>query len=500
MSVTPIRPQPKPIAGRVPPNDLDSERAVLSAALFDRRACDAALDALAVEHFYSPAHGRIFECLQALRAKGATPDIVSLANLLRVRDQLTVVGGAQYLAELADATPAVANVLDHAKIVRAKWKQRSLIAACHALASEGYGDVGDVDEWMDRAEVTIHAVTSERASEEATPTLRDTLLEVFADLSAPQRDPGVATGLTDLDALMGPLLPGQLIVVAANSGVGKTSLATQVAMCVATTAAPPDVTQAVLLFSAEMSRAEIATRILFGAAEVNAAKARRTNWLTPDEWTRLSDAAGQVALRNVYFDDRPGLSPRKIRSKARAVDRQSRREGFALRLIVVDYLQLIDGSDGSPERREREIAAVSLALKTLAKELEVPVVVLAQLNEDARREKRPPRKEDLRECKSAGHDADKVVLIHNPHADERRAARRSGEQVAATLAHEVVDLIVDKNRGGPEGKVSVRFYPSFTAFGDAMPEDLQSFATAAPREAPRRRPIEHQTWQQGADG
>ena len=484
-----------PMAGKVPPNDLDAERAVIAASVFDCRACDVALDALTPVQFYAPAHQAIWRALGRVRATGMAPDIVSLANALRGAGQLAAIGGAQYLIELADGTPAIANVLDHCKLVRSKYRQRELIAACHEIAAEGYGEVGNVDDWLDRADAKIHAVTSDKAVEDLTPTLRDTLISVFQDLSAENRDTGVTTGLRDLDDLLGPMLPGQMVVLGANSGVGKTSLATQIAMAAAGSKClegVKEVQQAVLIFSAEMSRHELATRILFGAAEVNAVKARRTNWLTQAEWTRLSEAANRVALRNVYFDDRAGLSPRKIRSKARAVDRQSRKDGFKLRLIVVDYLQLLDGSESSAEKREREISAISKSLRELGQELCVPVLVLAQLNEDARRDKRAPRKEDLRECKATGHDADKVILIHNTHADERRQTRRVGAQVADMLDHEIVDLIVDKNRGGAEGKVAVRFYPSLTSFSDCEPGDVETQQQVT--SVARRRPIEHASW------
>ncbi len=421
-------------AGLVPPHDLDAEAAVLSAMLLERRAIDDVCDMLDAEHFYSDANARIYGAALELYAAGSPVDVVQVAGMLRSRGLLGSVGGAPYLGQLADATPATANVTAHARTVRDKARTRKLIATLQRAAAEGYGDVGDVGTWLDR-------------------------IGGIADLHE---------ALQALDALMGVVRPGNMVVLGAHSGIGKSALGMQWALNVALQRSEAGPRGAALIFSHEMTRHELAQRALFAAARVDGSKASDPRWLTDDDWKAVIAATTKVALENVYFDDRSGLTPIQIRAKARRVQAQARRAGYELRVIVVDYLQLIDGTAGnrSSERREREVASVSAALKGLAKDLLVPVVVLAQLNDDARKEKRAPKKEDMRECKAVVCDADKVVLIYNEHAARRSEARRTGDAVHEVSEAEAVELIVDKNRGGKLGRVPAMFHPSFTLFTD----------------------------------
>jgi replicative DNA helicase len=481
--------RPQSTAGRVPPHDLDAEAAVLAAMLLDRRACAEALALLRAEHFYADANGLVFKAAEAVDADGRPVDIVTVAGWLRDRDRLAGIGGAAYLAQLSDATPAVAHVAAHARKVREKWQLRALIATCQKIAAEGYGDVGDVGEFIDAAEGSIHGVTASAVSDE-TPTLSDALREVFQALTDPNADPGASTGLVDLDALMGPMRGGQLIIVGAHTGIGKTSLGMQMGTNIAASAIGNGPPAGVLVFSHEMKATELAERVLFGAARVNGMKIARKGTITEDEWRSLTveaSAIGRYAAR-IWIDDRAGLSPLQIRATARRVAYQAAHKGTPLRMIMVDYLQLLDGTSGGKrahERREREIAYASAKLKELAKELGIPVVLLSQLNDDANREKRPPRPEDLRESKAAAQDADKVILIHNPAAAKRVSAHRRGEQVLAPVAPELVQIIVGKNRGGLTGTAHAIFFPTFTAFEDATDEDYARRDAEAREEAER---------------
>ncbi|MGK3981367.1 replicative DNA helicase [Sorangium sp. So ce118] len=472
------RNEPPIVAGHVPPHDLDAEAAVLSSILLRPGAFDSVVDILKRDHFYSDANGRIYEAAQALATAGTPIDVVSVASWLRDRERLGKIGGAAYLAQLSDATPAVGNVPAYAQIVYQKWRVRQLIATCQRIAAEGYGDVGDANEFIDQAEAKIHGIASESQASEVTPTMRETLQQVFQSLQSVEETGGVYSGLKDLDRMMGPMNPGNLVVVGAHSGIGKTAVGMQMIMSVADPKGGAPTTGA-CVFSHEMTREELALRTLFSRARVDSSKVASKNTITPNEWDQLAEAAQGMALDNVWFDDRPGLTPLQIRAKARRVAAEADRAGTPLRIMLVDYLQLLDGSKGGgrkqAERRDQEIAYCSQKLKELAKELGIVVVLLAQLNDDSRKEKRPPRKEDLRECKAVAQDADKVILLHNPAAAERALARRRGQDVERPLEAEFVDIILDKNRGSKTGKVGALFFPTYVLFADPSEEDYERF-------------------------
>jgi replicative DNA helicase len=472
------RNEPPIVEGCVPPHDLDAEAAVLAAILLRPGAFDAVVDILKRDHFYSDANGKIYEAAQHLASVGTPIDVVSVASWLRDRETLAKVGGGSYLAQLADATPAIANVSAYAQVVYQKWRVRQLIATCQRIAAEGYGDVGDANEWIDQAEAKVHGIASESLASEVTPTMRATLVEVFASLQSTTEERGVYTGLKDLDRMMGPMNPGNLVVVGAHSGIGKTAVGMQMIMSVAEPRGG-EVTSGACVFSHEMTREELALRTLFSRARVDSSKVASKHTITPTEWNQLAQAAHGMALDNVWFDDRSGLTPLQIRAKARRVAAEADRAGTPLRILLVDYLQLLDGSRGGSrkqsERRDQEIAYCSQKLKELAKELGLVVVLLAQLNDDSRKEKRPPRKEDLRECKAVAQDADKVILLHNPAAAERALARRRGQDVEKPMEAEFVDIILDKNRGSKTGKVGALFFPTYVLFADPSEEDYERF-------------------------
>lgn len=447
----------------------------MSAVILDRGSLDVALEMLKPECFYAYSNSRIFEAVRELAAADTPVDIVSVASWLRDRKRLERIGGAAYLAQLADATPSFANIGAHAKVVHDKWRVRQLIATCQRIAAEGYGDYGDASEFVDSAEARVHAVTTEPHNR-TVPTMRETLQEVFSKLQDTDVEPGVWSGLKDLDRLMGPMKAGQLVVIGAHSGIGKSAIGMQMVLNIAMASSDPR--SGAMVFSHEMTRDELAERALFSQARVDSSKISNKRSITEEEWRQVAEAARHLALDNVWFDDTPGMTPLQIRSKARLVQSDAAHRSTSLRVVLVDYLQLLDGTAGGKkqsERREREIAYCSQKLKELAKEQRVVVILLAQLNDDSRREKRPPRKEDLRECKAVAQDADKVILLHNPAAAERALARRRGLDVERPLESEFVDIIVDKNRGGRTGKVGALFFPSYVLFADPADEDYDRF-------------------------
>jgi replicative DNA helicase len=476
-------PGPPPIvAGRVPPHDLDAEAAVLSAVLLSRDALDRVLEILKPEHFYSDANGRVYEAAQQLALAQTPIDITTVAGYLRDRERLGQVGGASYLAQLADATPAVAHVGAHAQSVYEKWRLRSLIATCQRVAAEGYGDVGVVQEFIDQAEQAVYelARTSHNTS---TQPLNQVLHAAFADISeAAQRGDritGTSTGYEKLDGMTAGLHPGDLTIVAARPGVGKTSFILNVGVNVATPSRevvrgaggelcdlvkPGD---GVVIFSLEMPRKQLAVRMACSEGRVDLGKLRQGQ-LQPDDWRRLTEAASYLSSLPIWIDDTPALGLLELRAKVRRIQAEFNRdaaradaarglEGKPERkvgLVIVDYLQLMRGT-GYEANREQEIGGISRGLKALAKELCVPVVALSQLNRDVdkRGKGKRPQLSDLRESGQIEADADAIVFIYR---DEMLNPN--------TTARGIAELIVAKQRNGPTGTVFTRFTDFCTRF------------------------------------
>jgi len=415
---------------------------------------------------------------------GSPVDIVSVAGWLRDRGRLEQIGGA---LQLADATPAVAHVEEHARQVVKKWRMRRLIAVCQKVAAEAYGDVGDVDEFIASAELALMGVAS-NLDDDQTPTLGEAIVERIDDIVAGRAAVGgIGTGLDDLDRQLGKMLHCNFVVLVPHSGIGKSSLAMQVGVHVAThwaldPASAKPMLCTVLACSMEMSRAELADRAALASLSLDTSKAAR-NMLTDEEKASLAGLAAKIRSRGVLstmlVDDRGNLTPQQVRAAARRAAARGRREGAPLRLAIVDYLQLCDGAQGGrgSERREREVSFIAEQMKALAKELRIVVLGVAQLNEDARTANRLPRGEDLRESKSIRAHADKVILLHNESALARRTAAQD-EGAPRELGAEVVDIIVDKNRGVPEGSVCVSFWPSTSSFGPCSGLDAREHRAA----------------------
>lgn len=459
---------PASSAGRVPPHDLDAEAAVLAAVLLAPRALDEATDLLVSEQFYSDANGMIFEAAIALRTASQPVDIVSIASWLRSRERLAQIGGPSYLAQLADATPSIANVGAHARVVKEKWRVRQMIATCQMIAAEGYGDIGETDEWLGNAEASVAKIAQDPRGESSITTMKATLQDVYAAIERGDRKPGLATGLFDLDRLLGGMRGGQLILIAAHSGIGKSALALNVAVNVAGRHTTP--LSGALIFSAEMQREELAERALFAYAQVDAYKIQHKDKILREEWTRLSASAQYVGKQHCWIDDSYDLSPLQIRARTRRIQAEAHKMAAKLAVVVVDYVQLLNGKQGLSKdaNREAEVGGIGRSLKSIAKERNVPVVALAQLNADASaRKDGKPRMSDLRESKALGMHADKIILIHNPHAVARAQAKRSGSDFDKAPEAEEVDLIVDKNRGGRTGTVQATFFPHYTLFDNA---------------------------------
>ncbi len=458
-----------PVAGRVPPHDLDAEAAVLSAALLSADAFVEVGGWLRPEHFYSEANALIYKAISALFAVGTPVDIVSVASWLRDREQLSRAGGSSYLAQITDATPAVAHVTAHAEIVIAKSKARAMIAACQRFAAEGYGVEGPVDEWAGAAVAELTALADDGAASEGVRG-DDAVRALYDRWQNPDKFPPLRSGIPDLDCLVRGLRRKNLVIVGAHSGIGKSALATSIATNVLLNETREDKRCGVLIFSLEMGAEEYVERMACSLARVDSRKldedARAE--LTDEEGRLLLGAMESIGKPHLVVDDRADITIAQIRTSARKVAARFRREGTPLRLIVIDYAQLVSaGTDTRrrSENREQEVAVVGREAKKMAKELDLAVLLLAQLNDDSAKEKRKPRGKDLRESKALLNDADKVILIHNPTAVARAESYvDDAEPPNPNLADEV-DLIVSTHRGGKTGTIRAVYWPAFTKFG-----------------------------------
>lgn len=441
-----LRAVPPPVAGRTPPSDLDAEGAVLSAVLLDRDALDRVIDTLAAEHFYSDVNGQVYTAARALAEAGHPIDIVTVASWLRDRELLAQVGGAQYLAQLTDLTPAVAHIEAHARIIVDKARQRRLIATCQVIAAEGYGDVGELGDWLDRSEQAVCDAT--RASDTSTMALAgvavaEAFQRVQDALAAGQTAVGTPTGFDKLDGILGRLRPGAFHVVAARPGMGKTSLA----LCIGLNIAAGGVGCAV--FSQEMVRDELAERMC--ASESRTSYERlRANAVLPNDWPALTEAAKFIQAVPLWLDDQSALKPIELRARVRRLIGEAERRSQPLKVVIVDYLQLMDASDTQRDSstRNNEVSDITAALKRLAKDMRVTVIALSQLSRDVeKRNDKRPQLSDLRDSGSIEQDADAVWFLYR---DEYYKGDRSD-------AKGLAEVIVAKNRHGRTGKALLRW-------------------------------------------
>jgi replicative DNA helicase len=469
--------EPPVVAGRVPPHDLDAEAAVLSAVLLARDSLDKVLEFLKPEHFYSEANGRIYDAMIALADQGQPIDVVTVASWLKDRERLAAMGGPSYLAQLLDAVPAVAHVAAHARVVYEKWRVRRLIATCQRLSAEGYGDVGDVQTFIDGAEQSVYDLARSKQRQAAVP-IKEVLQAAFEQINAAaargDNTTGIPTGYEKLDALTAGLHDGDLLIVAARPGMGKTSFVMNLAVNVACprsfsyggpTDADPDEQSlrpghGVCVFSLEMPKEQLATRMICSEGRVDVGKLRKGQ-LHQGDWARLTEAASFLSTLPVWIDDTPALGLLELRAKVRRIQAEYNRGAAGtpdeqrVGVVIIDYLQLMKGRDGA-QSREQEISEISRGLKALAKELRVQVIALSQLNravETRTAKDKRPQLSDLRESGAIEQDADTILFIYR---DEYYNAESDKKGLA--------ELIIAKQRNGPTGKAYVRFTSSCTRF------------------------------------
>ncbi len=442
-----------PVIGRVPPHNLQAEESLLGAMLLSRDAVSVAVESTAADDFYKPAHGHIFEAITNLYSVGEPVDPVTVAEELKRAGLLEMVGGPQTLVTIQAGTPAIGNAGHYATIIEEYALLRRLIQVSNEIAEIGYGLPDDVTKAIDEAESRIFQVAERRVTDstaEIKDLLSDTLDRLELLYERGEAITGTPTGYNDLDQLLAGLQPSSLYVIGARPAMGKTAFSLGMAANAAMQAGKP-----VLFFSLEMSQLELTQRVLCSDALVDSSRVR-TGRLNEADWTKISHAVGRLAEAPMYIDDNPNVNVMEIRAKAR---RLKSRVGD-LGLIVVDYIQLMTGRSGA-ESRQVEVSEISRGLKILARELEVPVIALAQLNRqlEARTDKRPILS-DLRESGSLEQDADVVIFLYR---DEVYEAESPDQGMA--------EIIVAKHRNGPVGKVMLAFRGQYTRFDDMARRD-----------------------------
>ena len=391
--------------GKIPPNDVESEQAVIGSMLTDKEAVSAAIEVLKPEDFYREDNRTIFEAILNLYGRSEPIDIITLKSELSSMGKFEAVGGLEYIAELPDKVPTTANVEQYIKIVEEKSVLRNLIKTANEIITLGYDQTQEVDGIIDGAEKKIFEVMQKKNQKGYTP-IKDILVETFTELeqlyNQKQRITGIPTGFSDLDFRTSGLHNSDLILVAARPAMGKSAFALNIATNAAVRAKVP-----VAIFSLEMSKEQMTSRILCSEAMVDSNKVR-TGKIDDEEWSKLAAASGELSEANIYIDDTPGISIMEIRAKCRKMKIEKN-----IGLVVIDYLQLVQGSGKRGGSREQEIAEISRSLKILAKEINVPVIALSQLSRAP--EQRPdhrPMLSDLRESGSIEQDADIVMFLY----------------------------------------------------------------------------------------
>lgn len=443
-----------PAKGRVPPNSLDAERAVLGGILLENDAMNVVVEILEAHDFYSQANAILFESMKQLARQSQPIDQVTLRAELLHQQKLQAVGGDEYLFSLTNTIPTVANIEAHAKIVHDKAVVRRLITACHEIAATGYGDYGELETFLDTAEANVFNVAKQRARNPY-EHVKDVVMRAFEEINetAKRGDTitGTPTGFERLDKLTAGMHPGDLIIVAGRPGMGKTSFALNVAVnaCAARECG-------VAVFSLEMPKEQLVKRMLCSEARVDGTRLR-TGQLTADDWPKLAGAAGVLSDLPFWIDDTPAITILELRAKARRLKSESKQ---GLGLIVVDYLQLMR-SGSRNDSREQEISEISRNLKALAKELELPVIALSQLNRgvESRTDKRP-QLADLRESGAIEQDADTIWFVYRDEVYNQDTQDRG-----------VAEIVIGKQRAGPTGTCRVRFFNEYTRFDNLAQDD-----------------------------
>jgi replicative DNA helicase len=438
---------------KVPPQNLEAEQSILSAILIENHTLPEVLEILSEKDFYREAHQKIFSAMVSLFERSEPADLITVSNLLKEQGNLESVGGATYLAELVDTVPMATNATHYAKIIREKATLRRLIERAASITSRCFEDRGDMEDILDFAERSIFDISEDKVRP-AFHSLADILTDTYKAVEQAYENKilvtGLPTGYHQLDQLTSGFQPGDLVVIAGRPSMGKTALALNIAQSAAAETGIP-----VAIFSLEMSKEQLSLRLLSSEARIDSSK-MRGGFLKESDLARINRAAGALYDLPIFIDDSPAISALEIRAKGRRMKMEK-----GLGLIVVDYLQLMRGR-ASAERRELEISEISRSLKALAKELNIPVVALSQLNRKVEdRSNKRPVLSDLRESGAIEQDADVIVFIYRDEVYNQDPDNPN---------RGVAEINVAKQRNGPIGTVKLTFLETCTRFEDYTPE------------------------------
>ncbi len=432
--------------GKIPPNDIEAEQAVIGSMLTDKEAVSSSIEFLKSEDFYREDNKIIFEAMMNLYNRAEPIDLITVKAELESMGKFEQVGGFEYITELPEKVPTTANALKYIKIVEEKSTLRNLIKTANEIIELGYDPTEDVEDIMEGAEKKIFNIMQNKNQKGYTP-IKDILVDSFTQLeelyNRKRHITGVPTGFSDLDYRTAGLHGSELILIAARPAMGKSAFALNIATNAALRGNTP-----VAIFSLEMSKEQMVNRILCSEAMVDSNKVR-TGKLEDEDWSKLAEAIGPLSETGIYVDDTPGISITEIRAKCRKLKLEKN-----IGMVVIDYLQLVQGSNKRNGSREQEISEISRSLKILAKEINVPVIALSQLSRAV--EQRPdhrPMLSDLRESGAIEQDADIVMFLYRDDYYNEDSEKKN-----------IAEVIIAKHRGGSTGTVDLGWLGSYTKF------------------------------------
>ena len=433
---------------KIPPHDIEAEQAILGSMLTDQDAVTDAIEILKPEDFYREDNKYIYQAISSLYSRGEPVDIITVKDELTSMQKFEAVGGIEYLATLPDKVPLVSNAEKYINIVEEKSILRKLIKTADEIQTLGYEQTEEIDNIMDQAEKKIFDIMQGK-NQRGYTVIKDVLVETFAELEKlyNQKEPitGVPTGFADLDYKTAGLHDSDLILIAARPAMGKSAFALNIATHAAINAKVP-----VAIFNLEMSKSQLVNRMLCSEAMVDSNKIR-TGKIDEEDWMKLATALGPLSEAPIYIDDTPGISVSEIRAKCRKLKLEKN-----IGLIVIDYLQLIQGSGKKNASREQEISEISRSLKILAKELNVPVVALSQLSRAAEaRQDHRPMLSDLRESGAIEQDADIVLFLYRDDYYNQDSEKKN-----------IAEIILAKHRAGSTGTIELLWMGNFTKFAN----------------------------------
>lgn len=450
---------------RTPPHNIEAEQAVIGAVFLEPEALSAASERLMPEDFYRASHQRIFEAMMKLTDKGEPIDLVTVTTSLSNEKKLDEAGGVAYLSDLAASVPTAANIIYYSKIVEEKSILRRLIRTATDIVTSGFATEDDVEDVLNEAEKNILEVSG-RKNSGAFKAIKDVLIDVYDNVEQLQHHDadvtGIPTGYRDLDRITSGFQRNDLIIVAARPSVGKTAFALNVAQNVAV-----NTDENVAIFSLEMGADQLVSRMLCAEGNIDSQRLR-TGKLEADDWSKLTMAMGSLSNAGIFIDDTPGIRVSEVRSKCRRLKQEQ-----GLGMILIDYLQLIQGSGNSRENRQQEVSEISRSLKALARELNVPLIALSQLSRgvESRQDKRPMMS-DLRESGSIEQDADIVGFLYRDDYYDQESEKQN-----------IIEIIISKQRNGPVGNVELAFVKEYNKFVDLDHRYSQSEVPPAPVQA-----------------